>query len=193
MKCDRKTKQLGYKKLGYAALQGIAHRCAGRRLLSALLSSEEQKDLHSQKDHSPLFCTCKEQWFTFELTKVYGQLCSLYVGNGQTVVVGNLASSLTSVVIVLCNIFYIFGIKRGWSLSLTERHVLCLVGKVILGTDLRSSCIMHYYAYERWWHTTSSGPWTPSASTQCPSHSVAGTDVAGIAQSTECVGWCDTT
>jgi len=47
MKWGRKTKQLGYKKLGYTALQGITCSGAGRRLLSALLSSEEQKEPHS--------------------------------------------------------------------------------------------------------------------------------------------------
>lgn len=196
MKWGRKTKQLGYKKLGYTALQGITHRGAGRRLPSALLSWEEQNEPHSCEAHSPSFCTCKVQLFTFELTKVFGgsgQWCSLDIGNCQTVVIGNLASSLTSVIIVFCNIFYVFGIIRSWSLSLTEPHALCLVGKVILGTDLRSSCSIHYYAYERQWHTTTSGPWTPSASTQYPSHSVAGTDVAGLAQSTEGVGRCDTT
>jgi hypothetical protein len=59
MKWGRKTKQLGYKKLGYAALEGITCSGAGRRLLSALLSLEEQKDHHSSEAHSPSFCSCK--------------------------------------------------------------------------------------------------------------------------------------
>jgi len=136
------------------------------------------------------------QWFTFESTKVYGgsgQWCSLDRGNCQTIVIGNLAASLTSVIIVFCNVCYVFGIIHTWALSVTEPHALCSVGKVILGTGLHSSCSIRYYAYERRWHTTTSGPWTPSASTQYPSHSVAQTDVAGLAQSAECVSPCDTT
>jgi hypothetical protein len=82
----------------------------------------------------------------------------------------------------------------------------CLVGKVTLGTDRRSSCSVCYYAYRDGgtlphqvahyhirWHTTTSGPWTPSVSTQYPSHSVTWTDVAGLVQSTVGVGPCDTT
>jgi len=76
MKWGRKTKQLGCRELGYTALQGITRRGAGRRLPSALLSSEEQKEPHRYEARSPSFCTCKVQWFTFELTKVYG-------GSGQ--------------------------------------------------------------------------------------------------------------
>jgi hypothetical protein len=76
MNWGRKTKQLGYKKLGYTTLQGITRRGAGRRLPSALLSLEEQKEPCSCEAHSPSFCTCKVQCFTFELTKVFG-------GSGQ--------------------------------------------------------------------------------------------------------------
>ena len=76
------------------------------------------------------------QWFTFESTKVYGgsgQWCSLDRGNCQTIVIGNLAASLTSVIIVFCNVCYVFGIIHTWALSVTEPHALCSVGKVILG------------------------------------------------------------
>ena len=59
-------------------------------------------------------------------------------------------------------------------------------------TDLSQFLQYSFYPYKTWWHTTGTGPWTPSLSTWFPSHSVADSDVLRVTQSIECLNPCDT-
>jgi len=83
----------------------------------------------------------------------------------------HLASLPLTIVIFFCNIFYIFGIDLFTVavFSLTEPHAPCLLSKLILETDVLQFLQYSYYPYERWWHTTGSGPRTLSLSVRFPS------------------------
>jgi len=140
MKWGRKTKQLGHKKLGTVHDGGMTERGTGRGLLSALLSSGEQKE---PQMNIQMFCILI---LHLQGRKVYcwpvcggcGQWWSVHLRNSQTGAVDNHPPS--DGVILFCFMFYVFcnELTQSCSLSLSHSLTLCPspLSTVILWPDL---------------------------------------------------------